>query len=118
MAAHAATAREYYRALDDHDYDALTAILAAGFVQYRPDRTIEGRDRFVQFMRDERPEKDTSHPIDAVYERTGDGAETDAPTEVAVRGRLLNADGSQLASFLDVFTFDGDRLTELRTYTH
>jgi len=113
MAAHAATAREYYRALDEHDYEALAAILAEGFVHHRPDRTIDVRDRFVQFMREERPLKDTSHPVDAVYERTGD-----EPPEVAVRGRLLKADGSRLASFVDVFTFDGDEVDALRTYTH
>jgi ketosteroid isomerase-like protein len=120
MTAHAATAREYYRALDEHDYEALAAILAAGFVHHRPDRTIEGRDRFVRFMREERPLKDTSHPVDAVYERTGNADDTSAetPPEVAVRGRLLKADGSRLASFVDVFTFGSDEIDALRTYTH
>jgi ketosteroid isomerase-like protein len=122
MADHAATARDYYRALDDDEYDLLADILAPEFVHFRPDRTIEGRDRFVQFMREERPLKDTSHPVDAVYERTGDGAHVGTaesnPTEVAVRGRLLKADGSRLTSFVDVFTFDGGEVVELRTFTH
>jgi ketosteroid isomerase-like protein len=57
-----------------------------------------------------------------VYERPGEGnadGTSDAdPTEVAVRGRLLKADGSRLTSFVDVFTFDGDEVADLRTYTH
>ena len=118
MADHAATARDYYRALDDGEYDLLTDILAPEFVHFRPDRTIEGRDRFVQFMREERPLKDTSHPVDAVYTRADGEPGDETPPEVAVRGRLLKADGSRLTSFLDVFTFDGDEITELQTYTH
>jgi ketosteroid isomerase-like protein len=108
---HEATARAYYRALDDHDYEALTDLLAPEFVHYRPDRTIEGRDRFVAFMRDERPMKATSHPLNAVY-ATDDGA------EVAARGRLLDPDGEPVVSFVDVFAFDGDRVETIHTFTN
>ena len=104
-----ATAREYYRALDDHDYETLTDLLAPEFVHYRPDRTIEGRDRFVTFMRDERPMKSTSHPLDAVY--------TGNETEVAVRGRLLDPDGDPIASFVDVFAFTDGAVETIHTYT-
>jgi len=105
-----ARARAYYRALDDDEYDLLAALLAPGFVHERPDMTLEGRERFVRFMREERPATDTTHPVDGVYRRDGsDGGEGDGPdgatdTEVAVRGRLLAADGRELTGFVDVFT--------------
>lgn len=103
-----AVARAYYDALDEGDYDRLAELLAPEFTQRRPDRTFEGPDRFVQFMREERPQTDTSHPIDAVYERA-DG--------VAVEGRLLASDGSRIATFVDVFSFEAERITGIRTYT-
>lgn len=107
-----ATARAYYDALDGDDYELLADVLAPGFVHYRPDQTIEGRDRFVQFMRDERPTKDTSHPLDSVFlERDGDDG------DVAVRGRLLAPDGSEMASFVDVFAFEGGDIATVHTYT-
>ncbi|MFB6084434.1 MAG: nuclear transport factor 2 family protein [Halorientalis sp.] len=109
-----AAAREYYRALDEDDYEALADLLAPEFVHDRPDRAIEGRDRFVTFMRDERPMKETSHPLDAVYGRD-DGGEADG--EVAVRGRLLDPDGDPVVSFVDVFSFEGERVAAVRTYT-
>jgi ketosteroid isomerase-like protein len=108
-----ATAREYYRAIDEDDYEALTALLAPEFVHYRPDRTIEGRDRFVEFMRDERPMQATSHPLDAVY---ASAPERD-DSEVAVRGRLLDPDGNPVVSFVDVFSFDGENVVTIHTYT-
>ena len=37
-------AREYYRAIDEGDYAALSDLIADGFVHGRPDRTIEGRE--------------------------------------------------------------------------
>ncbi len=103
------TARTYYRALDEDDYDVLADLLAADFVHDRPDMRLEGRERFVQFMREERPTKDTSHPIDAVYDRR-DG------TDVVVRGRLLSPDGDLLTTFLDVFSFDGERIERIETF--
>ena len=113
-----AHARAYYRALDGGDYDLLGALLAPGFVHERPDMTLEGRERFVRFMREERPSTDTTHPVDGVYRRGGHGGPAgDSPTEVAVRGRLLAADGSELTGFVDVFTFEDGSMARLRTYT-
>ncbi|GAB3695874.1 nuclear transport factor 2 family protein [Halorubrum pallidum] len=100
-------ARAYYDALDAGDYDRLADLLAPGFVQRRPDRIFEGRDRFVAFMRDERPITDTTHVVEAVYP-AGPG--------VAVRGRLLDADGDALFAFVDVFDVADGRITELETY--
>jgi len=100
-------ARAYYRALDSGAYDRLRALLAPSFVHDRPDTTLQGRDRFVQFMREDRPVTDTTHRVDAVY--TGDD-------EVAVRGRLLSPDGDELTGFVDVFTFDGRAVERIRTY--
>lgn len=105
-----AVARAYYDALDEHDYERLADLLASDFVHDRPDRTIEGRDRFVQFMREERPQTDTSHPIDGVYAREGG-------VGVAAEGRLLANDGGLIAGFVDVFSFEGDRIEKIRTYT-
>jgi ketosteroid isomerase-like protein len=102
-----ALARAYYDALDAGDYERLRGLLAPEFVQRRPDRTFEGRDRFVAFMRDERPMTDTTHAVDAVYPK-GPG--------VAVRGRLLDADGDEVFAFVDVFDVAGDRLAALETY--
>ena len=101
-------ARAYYRAIDDDDYALLSAILAESFVHERPDRTIEGREQFVRFMRSERPQTDTSHPIDGLY-RDGD--------EIAVRGRLLAADGDRIAGFVDVFAFVDGCVGRIDTYT-
>jgi ketosteroid isomerase-like protein len=101
-------ARAYYRALDEHDYDLLSSILAPSFCHDRPDRTVEGRDRFVQFMREERPQTETSHPIDTVYE----GA-----TTVAIEGRLLASDGSEITSFVDVFAFEDGDVCRITTHT-
>lgn len=100
--------REYYRAIDDGDYDALADILAAGFVHERPDRTIEGRERFVRFMREDRPETDTTHEVDGIY--TGAGG-------VAVQGRLLRRDGTESFAFVDVFVVTDGALARLRTFT-
>ncbi len=112
-------ARAYYRALDDGDYDLLGALLAPGFVHERPDMTLEGCERFVRFMREERPSTDTSHPVDSVYRRgegRGGSAGGDPGAEVAVRGRLLSADGRELTGFVDVFTFADGQMVRLRTY--
>ncbi|ELZ61409.1 MULTISPECIES: nuclear transport factor 2 family protein [Halorubrum] len=102
-----ALARAYYGALDTGEYDRLRSLLDPGFVQNRPDRTFEGRDRFVAFMRDERPNTDTTHVVERVYP-AGPG--------VAVRGRLLDADGEELFAFVDVFGVEDGRLTALETY--
>lgn len=101
-------ARTYYRAIDEGDYEALTSVLTPDFVHKRPDQTIEGRTRFVEFMRSGRPTTDTTHPIDGVY--TG-------PDGVAVQGRLRHADGRQIVAFVDVFAVSDGRLRGLTTYT-
>jgi len=103
----AALARAYYEAVDAGEYDRLRSLLSSDFVQRRSDRTFEGRDRFVAFMRDERPNTDTTHAVERVYP-AGPG--------VAVRGRLLDADGDELFAFVDVFDSDGETLTALETY--
>lgn len=107
MNTRAETARCYYRAIDDGEYDTLGEILASTFVQKRPNRIITGSDRFVRFMRENRPTTDTSHAVDALY---GDG------DEIAVRGRLL-AGEEQLFEFVDVFAFEDGEIALLRTYT-
>lgn len=114
MADPGASVRAYYRALDAGDYGTLADLLTPTFVQVRSDRTIDGRAAFVRFMRDERPQTDTTHEVDAVYWRPG----PDSPEEVAVRGRLRRADGSVGFGFVDVFAIDGDRLDRLVTYTN
>jgi len=98
--------RAYYDALDTGDYDRLATLLAPEFVQRRPDRTFEGRGRFVAFMRDERPMTDTSHAVDAVprwsrRRRPRPAARRRRRRGVRVRGRFSVADG---------------RLTALETY--
>lgn len=103
-----ALAREYYRAIDADDYDALADVLAPEFVHYRSDMTVDGRERFVAFMREDRPVTDTAHEVDAVY--TG-------PDGVAVRGRLLYADGTEWFEFIDAFRVADGTLVELRTFT-
>ena len=105
-----AAARAYYRAIDEGDYELLAALLAPEFVHDRPDMTIDGRERFVRFMREERPMTDTSHPIDGVYTQ-------EAGSEVIVRGRLLDPDGDVLARFADVFFFDGSAIERVETFT-
>lgn len=109
----AALVRAYYDALDSHDYDRLEGLLAPEFVQIRPDMTLDGRERFVTFMRDERPETETSHPLDAVYAAT----EEENGQEYAARGRLVADDGRTLISFVDVFHFENGRIACLETYT-
>ena len=102
-----ALAREYYRAIDEADYDALESILAQEFVQERGDMSLEGRDDFVAFMRDDRPETDTEHAIEEIYR---------GPNGIAVRGRLLRPGGEEWFEFVDVFDVD-EKLTRLRTFT-
>jgi ketosteroid isomerase-like protein len=101
-------ARDYYRHVDTGEYDALAGILAPEFVHVRPDRTIEGRDRFVRFMREERPDPDTEHDLVTVF---GGGG------RVAVEGRLFRQSGERLFGFVDTFDVVGDRIQRIRTYT-
>lgn len=104
------TARAYYRTLDSHSYDDLAALLDSGFTHYRPDRTIEGRERFVEFMREDRPMKDTSHEVRAVFRAT-------EGESVAVRGRLCDSEGEVLVSFVDVHEVADGTIAAIYTYT-
>ncbi|ELZ27477.1 hypothetical protein C475_06145 [Halosimplex carlsbadense 2-9-1] len=114
-------ARGYYRALDEGDYDALAALLAEEFVHERPDRTLEGRERFVTFMREERPQTDTGHRVDSVFGGRADAGVQEGGDEagegVAVQGRLLAADGSVITGFVDVFSVSAAGIDRIETYT-
>jgi ketosteroid isomerase-like protein len=101
--------RAYYRALDSADYDQLASLLACDFVHERPEMTVYGRERFVEFMRNERPATETTHPIDAQYRQIGG-------KEHAVRGRLLSSDGTEITGFVDVFSFEDGKIVRIRTY--
>jgi ketosteroid isomerase-like protein len=103
-----ALARAYYRHIDEGAYEELGDLLAEGFRHVRPDRTIDGPDAFVRFMRDDRPMTDTSHLVEALY--VGDG-------RVAVEGRLVRTDGGELFGFVDTFRFEGDRIARIHTYS-
>ena len=103
-----ALAREYYRAIDAGEYDALEAVLDPGFVHVRGDMTLRGREAFVAFMAEKRPEMDTTHEVERVY--TGPGG-------VAVQGRLRRADGELFFRFVDVFEV-AERLAHLVTYSN
>lgn len=101
--------RRYYDALDAHDYDELEAVLTPGFTQRRPDRTFENRDEFVRFMREERPNPETTHELESVI---ADGE------AVAACGRVRES-GTTLFEFADFFAVDGDgeRIERLETYS-
>ncbi|WP_135824723.1 nuclear transport factor 2 family protein [Halorussus ruber] len=104
----------YYDAIDAGDYDRFADLLAPDVVHERPDRTIEGRDTLVGFMRDDRPDKDTSHEVRSVF-GDSDG--------VAIEGRLRGADGNPMFEFVDVFDFENSveggeaKIGRIRTYT-
>lgn len=100
----------YYESLDTQTYDRLETLLHPEFVHERPDMTLSGRDEFIRFMRDDRPNTDTSHPIDALYP-------ADNSAEIAVRGRLLSADDALITGFVDIFSFDAERIERIRTFT-
>ena len=102
-----ALVRRYYDALDEHDYEALEAVLSPEFTQHRPDRTFENRDTFIEFMREGRPNPDTRHELESVI-TTGDRA--------AVRGRVTDG-GTTLFEFADFFEVQADRIRHLETYS-
>ena len=102
-----AIVRRYFAALDAHEYDVLAEVLAPTFVQERPDRTFDGREAFVHFMRDERPLTETSHEL--VYLLGADD-------RVAAHGRLLDADGSLVLEFADHFTLEDGLISRLDTF--
>jgi ketosteroid isomerase-like protein len=67
-------------------------------------------------MRDDRPQTDTIHAIDAVY--VGENGSSTAPGhEVAVRGRLLGTNDDRLFGFVDVHTVKDGSVARIRTYT-
>jgi len=101
---------DYYESLDTHTYDQLETLLHPEFVHERPDMTLSGRDEFIRFMRDDRPNTDTSHPIDTLYP-------ADNSSEIAVRGRLLSADEALITEFVDIFSFGGEQIERIRTFT-
>ena len=112
------TARTYYRTLDEGAYDELTTLLAPGFAHDRPDRTIEGCEAFVRFMREGRPLTGTTHEVLGVYVEVepDDGCPSE-DGEVVGRGRLLNNAGEQIFQFVDVFSFDDGAISGIKTYT-
>lgn len=112
----ATLARAYYESIDAGEYDRLAGLLAPAFRHVRGDQTIEGRDAFVRFMREERPATDTTHEVDAVYRP--EGTDGGAESEVAVRGRLLRADGTVWFGFVDVLAVANGRLAGLTTYSN
>jgi ketosteroid isomerase-like protein len=99
----------YYDALDTHEYAAFDDLLDPAFVQQRPDRRFEGREAFVRFMRDERPNANTTHELDQIV---------DGGDDVAVRGRVLG-DGSEaiLFEFADFFDVEDGKIVRLETYS-
>jgi ketosteroid isomerase-like protein len=109
MEQHTETARTYYQTIDDGEYGTLGEILAPGFIQERPDRTLSGPEEFVRFMREERPMTDTTHVVDEIYEDDGN-------KEVAARGRLRR-ENEDLFGFVDVFAFEDAKIARLWTYT-
>jgi ketosteroid isomerase-like protein len=112
---------DYYTALDTHDYDALRDYLAPDFVQHRPDRRFDSREAFVRFMRDERPDSETTHRVHACYapaDSAGDEAETgDDRSEILARGDLLSAEGDLLVRFVDRFRIADGEIAALETFT-
>lgn len=108
-----AAVRRYYECLDDGDYDDLTDLLAPEFQHFRPDRTLEGRERFVSFMREDRPRTDTVHAVDSVFV-----PDEESPQDrVAAHGRVFGDDGEELFDFVDLFRFTDAGAVELRTFT-
>ncbi len=99
---------EYYRCLDDDEYETLRSILHPEFVQQRPDRSFESREAFVEFMQSGRPQTETTHHVDTLLE-SAEG--------LAASGRLFDAEGSELFEFIDVFRFDEGRILAVDTFS-
>jgi len=99
---------EYYRCLDDDEYETLRSILHPEFIQQRPDRAFKSREAFVEFMRSERPQTDTTHRVDTLLESAG---------SLAASGRLFDAEGGELFEFIDVFQFDEGRICAVDTFS-
>jgi ketosteroid isomerase-like protein len=99
---------EYYRCLDDDEYETLRSILHPEFVQHRPDRSFESRDEFVEFMKTGRPKTETTHRVDRLLE---------SKTGLAAAGRLFDSEGSELFEFIDVFRVENDRILAVDTFS-
>jgi ketosteroid isomerase-like protein len=108
-----AAVRGYYDAIDAGEYDRLRDLLAPEFVQRRPDRTFDGREAFVRFMREERPRTDTEHVIETVCvpDETADTA------TVFAHGHLRGGDGETLFGFVDIHRVGSAGIESLSTYT-
>ena len=111
------TVRRYYEAIDAGDYERFADLLAPAVVHDRPDRTIEGRETLVGFMRDDRPEKDTKHEVLVVC-RGRVAEENRGASRFVAEGRLLDADGDELFRFADAFALEDGKIAEIRTYTN
>jgi len=105
----------YYEAIDAMDADGLAAVLAPEFRHDRSDRTIEGRERFVEFMMNDRPQTDTVHAVDTLFLPAVDDDARER--EVAAHGRLFAEDGEELFAFVDLFSVEEEKIVELRTFT-
>ncbi|ELZ96540.1 hypothetical protein C440_05313 [Haloferax mucosum ATCC BAA-1512] len=103
-------ARQYYTAIDHDGYDMLRNLLDPDFVQQREDMRLDGREEFVSFMRDDRPQKDTRHVIDRYIQSKSDD-------EIVVRGHLEDSNGGAIFVFLDRFRARDGKLAELKTFT-
>jgi ketosteroid isomerase-like protein len=99
---------DYYRCLDDDEYETLRSILHPEFVQQRPDRSFEGREAFVEFMQSGRPNTDTTHRVDTLLE-SAEG--------LAAAGRLFDAEGNEMFEFIDVFRFEEEQILAVDTYS-
>ena len=99
---------DYYRCLDDHEYETLASLLHPDFVQHRPDRSFDGREAFVEFMETGRPNTDTTHRVDTLLE---------SPASLAAYGRLFDTEGSELFEFIDVFRFDNGQIRAVDTFS-
>lgn len=105
--------RAYYEAIDADEYDRLAALLDSRFVHYRPDRTIDGRDRFVTFMREERPDKNTTHVVERVYTDGGLAATLDRPDGAADGAATLDgSDGSAISDIADGPAVDDEEVDD------
>ena len=114
---HTDPVERYYEAIDAMDADGLAAVLAPAFRHDRSDRTIEGREQFVEFMMDERPRTDTVHAVDTLFLPEVEGEDDARGREVAAHGRLFGEDGEELFAFVDLFTVDDGEIVDLRTFT-
>ncbi|GKZ13205.1 nuclear transport factor 2 family protein [Haladaptatus sp. T7] len=103
-----AVVRAYYDSIDAHDYETFAGLFTPDVVHERPDRTIEGRDTLVSFMRDDRPNKETSHELSRVEENE---------ESTVAEGHLLDADGEEMFAFEDDFTVVDGRIARIRTRT-